>query len=66
MCYTCGCEMPYNDMGNQKNLTEKDFEQAGTTAAIRVKGTLKAKQNMLHLLQEELEKGELEKPREKY
>ena len=66
MCYTCGCELPYNDMGDQKNLTEKDFEEAGTTAAIGAAGTLKAKQNMLHLLKEELEKGELAKPKKKY
>ena len=28
MCYNCGCEMPDNDMGNPKNITNKTFEEA--------------------------------------
>ena len=28
MCYNCGCQMPNNDMGNSKNITNKTFEEA--------------------------------------
>ncbi len=66
MCYTCGCKMPYDNMGDPKNLTEKDFEAAGLTAAIGKKGIVTAKRNMLELLQKELEAEELEKPKEDY
>lgn len=28
MCYNCGCEMPDNDMGDSRNITDKTFEDA--------------------------------------
>jgi hypothetical protein len=28
MCYNCGCGMPNKDMGNPKNITNEDFEEA--------------------------------------
>lgn len=28
MCYNCSCQMPDNDMGNPKNITNKTFEEA--------------------------------------
>jgi hypothetical protein len=66
MCYTCGCKMPYNDMGDPKNITETQFEQASQTDAIEKAGITKAKQNMLELLKMELEKDQLEKPEGQY
>ncbi len=66
MCYTCGCKMPFNDMGDPKNITEKSFKEAGQTKAIGKAGVVKAKQNMLELLKAELEKNQLEKPKDQY
>ena len=66
MCYTCGCRRPYDTMGDPKNIVEKLFEEAGQTAAIGKAGVLEAKRHMLELLQAELEKQELEKPKEQY
>jgi hypothetical protein len=33
MCLTCGCGMPYNDMGDPKNITVKDIKEAVETEA---------------------------------
>lgn len=33
MCLTCGCGMPYNDMGDPKNITVKDIKEAVETQA---------------------------------
>jgi hypothetical protein len=63
MCYTCGCRRPYDTMGGAKNIVEKFFEEAGQTAAIGKAGVLQAKKHKLELLQAELEKQELEKPK---
>jgi hypothetical protein len=66
MCYTCGCNRPYDDMGDPKNITEQFFEEAGQTEAIGKAGKVAAKRHMLHLLQAELERGELETPQQQY
>jgi hypothetical protein len=66
MCYTCGCKRPYDEMGDPKNITESYFEEAGQTAAIGKAGTVEAKRHMLELLQLELERTELDKPKEQY
>ena len=66
MCYTCGCRRPYDTMGDARNIVEKFFEEAGQTEAIGKAGVLQAKRNMLELLQAELEKQELEKPKPQY
>jgi hypothetical protein len=66
MCYTCGCQRPYDDMGSKENLTEEDFKKAGETDAIGRLGTLEAKKNALKLLQMQADKQELEKPKEQY
>jgi hypothetical protein len=66
MCYTCGCRRPYDTMGDAKNIVEKFFAEAGQTAAIGKAGVMQAKKNMMELLQAELEKQELEKPKEQY
>jgi len=53
-------------MGDARNIVEKFFEEAGQTEAIGKAGILQAKKHMLELLQAELEKQELEKPKEQY
>ncbi len=31
MCLTCGCGLPYDDMGNPNNITVKDIKKAVET-----------------------------------
>ncbi len=56
MCYNCGCQMPDNDMGDPKNITNKTFEEAAKAAG---QSPEEAKQNTLELLQKTL--GEKQK-----
>ncbi len=35
MCLTCGCGMPYDDMGDAKNITYEDIKKAVETAAAK-------------------------------
>jgi hypothetical protein len=58
--------MPYDNMGDPKNITEKNLEEAGKTAAIGKKGVIEAKKNMIALLQLQIKKDELSKPQEQY
>ena len=51
MCYNCGCQMPDNDMGNPKNITNKTFDEASQAAA---RSSEEAKKNTLELLQKTL------------
>ncbi len=51
MCYNCGCQMPNNDMGNQKNITNKTFEEAAKAMGQSVK---ESKKNALELLEKVL------------
>ncbi len=51
MCYNCGCQMPDNDMGNPKNITNKTFEEAAKAAGQSME---EAKKNALELLQKTL------------
>ena len=51
MCYNCGCQMPDNDMGNPKNITNKTFHDAAKAASQSVE---EAKKNLLELLQKSL------------
>ena len=51
MCYNCGCQMPDNDMGNPKNITNKTFEEAGKASG---QNSEQAKKNVLELLQKTL------------
>ena len=51
MCYNCGCEMPDNDMGNPKNITDKTFEEAAKAMGQTVD---EAKRFTLDLLQKQL------------
>jgi hypothetical protein len=53
MCYNCGCEMPDNDMGNPKNITDKTFQEAANAAGQPVE---EAKKNALELLEKSLGK----------
>jgi hypothetical protein len=66
MCHTCGCNRPFDDMGDPTNVTESYFEAAGQTEAIGKAGKVEAKRHMLRLLQMEVENDELEKPKEQY
>ena len=56
MCYNCGCQMPDNDMGDPKNITDKTFDEAAKAAD---QAPEEAKRNTLELLQKTL--GEQEK-----
>lgn len=51
MCYNCGCQMPNNDVGNPKNITNKTFEEAAEAMGQSVK---KSKKNALELLEKVL------------
>lgn len=51
MCYNCGCQMPDNDMGNPKNITDKTFDEAAKAMGQPVE---EAKKNTLDLLQKTL------------
>ena len=51
MCYNCGCQMPDNDMGNPKNITNKTFDEASQAAS---QSSQEAKKNTLELLQKTL------------
>ena len=51
MCYNCGCELPDNDMGDPKNITDKTFEEAAKAMDQTVE---EAKRNTLELLQKVL------------
>lgn len=66
MCYTCGCKEPFNNHGDQRNITESDFADAGKTPTIGRAGKLKAKQNMIELLNLEKKSGELSEPKKQY
>ena len=62
MCYNCGCEMPDNDMGNPKNITNKTFEEAAKAAG---QSSSEAKKNALDLLQKTLGKEQAAQQRNK-
>ena len=51
MCYNCGCEMPDNDMGDPKNITNKTFEEAANAVG---QSPEEAKRNALRLLKKVL------------
>ena len=51
MYYNCGCEMPDNDMGNLKNITNKTFEEAAKASG---KSPEESKKNTLDLLEKTL------------
>jgi hypothetical protein len=66
MCYTCGCKLPYEDHGDSNNIVEEHLKKAGQTEAVKKAGTKTAKENMHELLMMQIEKGEIEKPKEDY
>ena len=55
MCYNCGCQMPDNDMGDPRNITNKTFNEASKAAG---QSAEEAKKNTLDLLQETLGEGQ--------
>ena len=52
MCYNCGCQMPDNDMGNPKNITDQTFVEAAKAMDQSVE---EARKNTLELLKKVLE-----------
>jgi hypothetical protein len=59
MCYNCGCQMPDNNQGDPKNITDKTFEEASKAAGQSLE---EAKKNTLELLQKTL--GEKQQAKE--
>lgn len=51
MCYNCECQMPNDDMGNPKNITNKTFQEA---AAASNQSIEEAKKNTFELLKKQL------------
>ena len=51
MCYNCECELPDNDGGSAKNITDKAFVEAAKAAGQSVE---EAKKNTLELLKKSL------------
>lgn len=51
MCYNCGCGMLNNDMGNDKNITEKTFKEAADVSGQTVEET---KRHILEQLKKQL------------
>lgn len=51
MCYNCGCQMPDNDMGNPKNITNKTFDEAAKASGQKPED---AKKHAMELLQKTL------------
>lgn len=51
MCYNCGCQMPNNDMGNSKNITNETFAAAAEAMGLSEK---ESKKNALELLEKVL------------
>lgn len=51
MCYTCGCGKVKENMGDERNITLKDFEEAAKAAHESVE---QAKKNALESLKKDL------------
>ncbi len=66
MCYTCGCNLPYESHGDPANIVEDDLIAAGQTETVKHAGVRAAKENMLTLIKLEKEAGDLESPRQDY
>lgn len=66
VCYTCGCKLPYEDHGDPRNVIESAFVRGGKTKEIKSAGRMKAKRNMLELLQAEQRRGDLGDPKKNY
>lgn len=62
MCYNCGCQMPDNDMGDPKNITNKTFNEASKAAG---QSPEEAKKNTLDLLQKTLAEGQASQAQKK-
>ena len=66
MCYTCGCNLPFESHGDPRNVVEDMFVEAGKTKEIKNAGKTDAKRNMLKLLKKQMDAEQLERPRENY
>ena len=66
MCYTCGCRMPFEDHGDPRNIVKQLLIEAGKTKEIKNAGRVKAKENMLELIDAQRSRGELGEPHVNY
>lgn len=66
MCYTCGCKLPYDNHGDNHNLIEGHFHDAGETEAIGNAGRVAAKENVLEMLRLQKVSGQLDSPRQNF
>jgi hypothetical protein len=66
MCYTCGCKLPFEDHGDPRNIVESALIEAGKAKEIKNAGRAEAKRNMLELIQQQQEAGELDNPKKSY
>ena len=66
MCYTCGCKLPFEDHGDPRNIVESALVEAGKSKEIKNAGRAQAKRNMLELIQEQKDAGDLEEPKKSY
>src|SRR5688572_22138663 len=66
VCYTCGCNLPFQSHGDPRNVVEDMFVEAGKTKEIKNAGKTDAKRNMLKLLKKQMDAEQLERPRENY
>ena len=57
MCMNCGCEMPDDDMGNPKNITNKTIDELSEIYGMTRKKTL---EEIKKAVEKELEKEEEE------
>lgn len=66
MCYTCGCNLPFESHGDPRNVVESAFVEAGKTKEIKNAGKTDAKRNTFELLKKQIDAEELTRPRESY
>lgn len=66
MCYSCGCKLPFESHGDPRNIVEQMLIDAGKTKEIKNAGRVKAKENMLELIEAQRRAGELDEPRQSY
>lgn len=63
MCYTCGCNKPRDNHGDERNIIEEDIQAAADAEDGDIK---KAKENIIVLLNNQKENNELGNPKDTY
>lgn len=66
MCYNCGCKLPYERHGDERNIVEEDLIDSGKTETIKKAGRKTAKENFIELIELQRKKGELGNPKTDY